>query len=77
MLNVTAFVLIVMWLVGITTNHQLGSGIHILLLAGIVIFIYKTTRRPRHSEDFESNKQLRLSRVHEEMNDDAINRLRR
>ncbi len=79
MLNVTAFVLVVFWLVGITTDHSLGSGIHILLLAGIVIFIYKATRRPRHSgsEHFESNKQLSLSRAHVEMSDDAINKLRR
>ncbi|HYN55300.1 MAG TPA: lmo0937 family membrane protein [Methylotenera sp.] len=77
MLNVTAFVLIVIWLVGVTSNHQMGSSIHILLLAGIVIFIYKTTKKPRHSEHFESNKQLQLARVHKKVNEDAINRLRR
>lgn len=79
MLNVTAFVLVVFWLVGVATDHSLGNGIHILLFAGIVIFMYKSTRRPRHSgsEHFKSNKQVSLSRAHAEMSEDAINKLRR
>ncbi len=79
MLNVTAFLLIVMWLVGLGSGYKLGGGIHVLLLAGVVIFIYKTTRRPRHDrvEHIEYNNKLSLTRAHAEVTDDAINGLRR
>lgn len=50
MLNVTAFVLIVLWVIGLMSGHKLGFGIHILLVLGVVIFLYKTTRRPQHFE---------------------------
>lgn len=79
MLNVTAFVLIVMWIVGLITAHRLGGGIHVLLVLGIVIFIYKTTRRPQHFEliPVKNNKQKSLLARHSEAADNDFKNLRR
>lgn len=77
MLNVTAFFLIVLWLVGIMADYQYGGSIHILLLAGIVIFIFKNTKKPRHSQHFENSKLVSLTSAHAEMSEDATNKSRR
>jgi hypothetical protein len=79
MLNVTAFILIVIWIVGLITAHSLGGGIHVLLVLGIVIFIYKTTRRPQHFEliPIKNNKQKSLLARYSEAADNDFKNLRR
>lgn len=79
MLNVTAFVLIVLWVIGLMSGHKLGLGIHVLLVLGVVIFVYKTTRRPQHFEliPIKNNKQKSLLERHSEVTDNDFKNLRR
>ena len=50
MLNVLALVLIGLWIVGLTNGHTFGGSLHILVVMGIIVFLYTSSRRPHHFE---------------------------
>jgi hypothetical protein len=50
MLNMTALVLIGLWIIGLINGHTFGGSIHILVVMGIIVFLYKSSRRPHHFE---------------------------
>ena len=44
MLNVIAFIFVVLWLLGVITSHTMGGFIHVLLVVAIVVVLVRVIR---------------------------------
>ncbi len=44
MLSIIAFILIILWLLGVLTSYTLGGFIHVLLVIAIVVILIRVIR---------------------------------